>query len=255
MMRARVAVQIAGSGCRNARPGGCWSSELLRESSADPWIVSDASLRAGLLLDLLAPDGRPGSDDFDQQSHRAEAVGERFRFESRARPPCCTPGHVASSTSSATSTGCRGASGSCSERLALLHDIAFTSAFGHTTSTRNTSMAAAQSLRAVDEDMPSLQHRRFTGARRRREPSRTRSRPPRNRSSSISSPPSSRANALDAEHRRSRDLPLVRVEHRGCSSSGFRRHDDGADGATARSDMFVEVFGRKLVIRPAGVLG
>jgi exopolyphosphatase/guanosine-5'-triphosphate,3'-diphosphate pyrophosphatase len=65
------------------------------------------------------------------------------------------------------------------------------------------------------------------------------------------------ANALDAEHlQKVRDLRLLRGKR-----SWVLEIDGSGDmtmeqmAATARSDLFVEVFGRKLLIRPAGVLG
>jgi exopolyphosphatase/guanosine-5'-triphosphate,3'-diphosphate pyrophosphatase len=65
------------------------------------------------------------------------------------------------------------------------------------------------------------------------------------------------ANALDAEHlRKVGDVHLVRgdtgwiLELKGSGDVTMEQM-----AATARSDMFVEVFGRRLVIRPAGGLG
>jgi exopolyphosphatase/guanosine-5'-triphosphate,3'-diphosphate pyrophosphatase len=65
------------------------------------------------------------------------------------------------------------------------------------------------------------------------------------------------ANALDAEHlQKVRDLRLVRED-----GSWVLELDGTGDitmeqmAATARADMFNEVFGRQVVIRPAGVLG
>ena len=65
------------------------------------------------------------------------------------------------------------------------------------------------------------------------------------------------ANALDAEHlQKVRDLRLVRGE------KGWVLELDGAGditmeqmAATARTDMFIEVFGRSLVIGPVLVIG
>ena len=64
------------------------------------------------------------------------------------------------------------------------------------------------------------------------------------------------ANALDAEHlQKIRDLHLLRSE----KAWVLELHATGditmeQMAATARTDMFVEVFGRGLVIRPAGVV-
>jgi exopolyphosphatase/guanosine-5'-triphosphate,3'-diphosphate pyrophosphatase len=65
------------------------------------------------------------------------------------------------------------------------------------------------------------------------------------------------ANALDAEHlQKVRDLRLLRSE-----KAWVLELDAAGDvtmeqmAATARMDLFVEVFGRRLMIRPAGVIG
>ena len=65
------------------------------------------------------------------------------------------------------------------------------------------------------------------------------------------------ANALDAEHlQKVGDIHLVRGD-----KAWVLELDGTGDltmeqmAATARSDMFVEVFGRRLIIRPAGGLG
>jgi exopolyphosphatase / guanosine-5'-triphosphate,3'-diphosphate pyrophosphatase len=55
---------------------------LVCESSAEHIVVSDASLRRGLLLDMASPGGRFGARDFEQQVlASAEAVGHRYRFD------------------------------------------------------------------------------------------------------------------------------------------------------------------------------
>jgi exopolyphosphatase / guanosine-5'-triphosphate,3'-diphosphate pyrophosphatase len=55
---------------------------LVCESSAEHILVSDASLRSGLLLDMASPGGRLGARDFEQQVlASAEAVGHRYRFD------------------------------------------------------------------------------------------------------------------------------------------------------------------------------
>jgi hypothetical protein len=63
------------------------------------------------------------------------------------------------------------------------------------------------------------------------------------------------ANALDAEHlQKVRGLRLLRSDREWVlelASTGDVTMEQMA--ATARSDLFVEVFGRRLTIRPAGV--
>src|SRR5262249_21738240 len=54
----------------------------LSGAAAAPLVVSDASLRAGVLLDLIEPVGRQAADEFNGQVlASAEAVGHRFRFD------------------------------------------------------------------------------------------------------------------------------------------------------------------------------
>ena len=63
---------------------------LLSETAARQLVVSDASLRAGMLLDLREPGGRLGSQDFEQQVlASAEAVGHRLSIRPGARPSGC----------------------------------------------------------------------------------------------------------------------------------------------------------------------
>ena len=55
---------------------------LLLETAAKRLVVSDASMRAGMLLDLGAPGGRLGGEDFDRQVlASAGALGHRYRFD------------------------------------------------------------------------------------------------------------------------------------------------------------------------------
>jgi len=55
---------------------------ILCETAAERLVVSDASLRSGLLLDMASPGGRLGAGDFEQQVlASAEAVGHRYHFD------------------------------------------------------------------------------------------------------------------------------------------------------------------------------
>jgi exopolyphosphatase/guanosine-5'-triphosphate,3'-diphosphate pyrophosphatase len=55
---------------------------LLSETTARRVVVSDASLRTGVLLDLAAPGGGLSTEDFERQVlASAEAVGYRYRFD------------------------------------------------------------------------------------------------------------------------------------------------------------------------------
>ena len=56
--------------------------ELLRETAAEEVIVSDASLRAGLLLDVAQVDAGQGIEDFSRQVlASAAALGEKYRWD------------------------------------------------------------------------------------------------------------------------------------------------------------------------------
>src|SRR5207344_2250604 len=55
---------------------------LLSQTAARSVVISDASLRVGMLLDFTLPQGRLGAEDFERQVlASAEAVGHRFRFD------------------------------------------------------------------------------------------------------------------------------------------------------------------------------
>ncbi len=55
---------------------------LLQATVASRLVVPDASLRAGLLIDLTSGNGRPGEVEFEQQVlASAEALGRRYRFD------------------------------------------------------------------------------------------------------------------------------------------------------------------------------
>jgi exopolyphosphatase / guanosine-5'-triphosphate,3'-diphosphate pyrophosphatase len=57
-------------------------SAIVSETAAERIVVSDASLRSGLLLDMASPGGRLGAGDFEQQVlASAEAVGHRYHFD------------------------------------------------------------------------------------------------------------------------------------------------------------------------------
>jgi exopolyphosphatase / guanosine-5'-triphosphate,3'-diphosphate pyrophosphatase len=55
---------------------------LLSETAAQHVTVADASLRAGVLLDLAKPGGRLGAEDFERQVlASAETLGQKYRFD------------------------------------------------------------------------------------------------------------------------------------------------------------------------------
>jgi exopolyphosphatase/guanosine-5'-triphosphate,3'-diphosphate pyrophosphatase len=232
---------------------------LLLETAARHVVVCDASLRAGLLLDLLDPGGQAGSEDFERQVlASADAVGERFRFD-RAHGS-----HVAALSTRLFDELHDEHGLSRHERLllqtaALLHDIGiYVSLRGHHKHSQYL-LAASQIFGLSNEDIaivsniaryhrrapPQDSHLPFIALDRRDRVIVT-------KLSAILRV----ANALDAEHlQKVRDLRLVRGD------GGWTLELEGSGditmeqmAAAARTDMFVEVFGRRLAIRPAGVI-
>ena len=55
---------------------------LIEQTAARHVVISEASLRMGVMLDLAEPGGRMGAEDFERQVlTSAESVGERFHFD------------------------------------------------------------------------------------------------------------------------------------------------------------------------------
>ena len=55
---------------------------LLTETAAEKLVVTDASLRAGVLLDMAQPGGRLGAEDFARQVlSSADALGQKYRYD------------------------------------------------------------------------------------------------------------------------------------------------------------------------------
>ncbi len=232
---------------------------LLSETAAKCLVVSDASLRAGMLLDLLESGDRVGTDDFERQVRAsAEAVGHRFRFD-RAH------GRHVAKLATRLFDELRGEHGLADrERLllqtaALLHDIGiYVSLRAHHKHSQYL-LAASQIFGLSDEETAIVgniarYHRRAT-PQESHLPYIALDRLDRvvvNKLAAILRV----ANALDAEHlQKVQGLRLVRGEKGWVlelDSTGDITMEQMA--ATARSDMFVEVFGRTLIIRPAGVL-
>jgi exopolyphosphatase/guanosine-5'-triphosphate,3'-diphosphate pyrophosphatase len=233
---------------------------LLSQTAARRLIVSDASLRAGMLLDLLEPAGRLGAEDFNRQvMASAEALGHRFRFD-RAHGR-----HVAMLAARLFDELRDEHRLSDRERLlletaGLLHDIGiYVSLRAHHKHSQYL-LAASQIFGLSDEETAIVSniaryHRRGT--------------PQKSHLPYIALDRRDRlmvnklaamlrvANALDAEHlQKVRDLRLERSPKRwilqleGTGDLTMERM-----AATARADLFTEVFGRPLVIRQVGVVG
>jgi exopolyphosphatase/guanosine-5'-triphosphate,3'-diphosphate pyrophosphatase len=232
---------------------------LLAETGAHRVVVSDASLRAGMLLDLLEPRGRHVDRDFERQVlASAEAVGDRFRFD---RPH---GRHVAKLAARLFDELQDEHRLSTRERLllqtaALLHDIGiYVSLRAHHRHSQYLLAASQIFGLSVDETAVVANIARY---HRRAMPQRSHlpymelDRGDRllvNKLAAILRV----ANALDAEHlQKVRDLRLVRTD-----KTWTLELDGTGDitmeqmAATARADMFIEVFGRQLVVRPAGVI-
>jgi exopolyphosphatase/guanosine-5'-triphosphate,3'-diphosphate pyrophosphatase len=232
---------------------------LLADTMARRLVVSDASLRAGVLLDLLEPEGRLGAEDFERQVlASAEAVGHRYRFD-------LAHGRQVALLATRLFDELREEHGLAErERLllqtaSLLHDIGiYVSLRAHHKHSQYL-LAASQIFGLSDEETAIVSniaryHRRGT--------------PQRSHLPYIALDRHDRlivsklaailrvANALDAEHlQKVRDLRLVRSEKAWVlelEGTGDITMEQMA--ATARSDMFVEVYGRHLEIRPVGVM-
>jgi exopolyphosphatase/guanosine-5'-triphosphate,3'-diphosphate pyrophosphatase len=233
---------------------------LVSETTAEHIVVSDASLRDGLLLDILEPGAGPGGEDFDRQVlASAEAVGQRFRFDrAHGRHVAMLATRLFDELRDEHGLGDR-------ERLllqtaSLLHDIGiYVSLRAHHKHSQYL-LAASQIFGLSDEETAVVSniaryHRRGL--------------PQRGHLPYIALDRHDRlvvtklaailrvANALDSEHlQKVRDLRLVRADKTWVlelEGAGDLTMEQMA--ALGRSDMFVQVFGRHLAIRPVGVSG
>ena len=230
---------------------------LLAETVAKRLVVSEGSLRAGLLIDLNEPEGVVSAQDFERQVlTSAEALGARYRFD-RAH------GRHVAMLATRLFDELNGEHGlSPRERLllqvaALLHDVGvYVSLRAHHKHSQYI-LAASQIFGLSDEETALVSniaryHRRGM--------------PQRSHVPFIALDRQDRlivrklaailrvANALDAQH--AQTVENVRLIGRG---DGWILELEG-DGdftmeqlaGTARADMFVETFGRKLSLRAAG---
>ena len=213
-----------------------------------------------MLLDFIQPKGRIGAEDFERQVlASAEAVGHRFRFD-RAH------GHHVAMLATRLFDELREEHGlSDRERLLLqtagiLHDVGiYVSLRSHHKHSQYL-LAASQIFGLSDEETAVVSNiaRYHRGAS-----------PQQSHLPYVALDRGDRllvtklaailrlANALDAEHlQKIQNLRLARGEN-----SWVLELEGAGDitmeqmAAKARTDMFVEVFGRQLVIRQAGVIG
>jgi exopolyphosphatase / guanosine-5'-triphosphate,3'-diphosphate pyrophosphatase len=231
---------------------------LLSATGARRVIVSDASLRAGVLLDFIEPVGRQAAEDFERQVlASAEAVGHRFRFD-RAHGL-----HVAKLATRLFDELREEHGLSDRERLllqtaSLLHDVGiYVSLRGHHKHSQYL-LAASQIFGLSAEETAIVSNiARYHRGRK----------PQQSHLAYIALDRNDRilvtklaailrvANALDAEHLEK--VGDLRVDRR---EKAWVLEIDATDditmeqmAATARTDMFVEVFGRQLVIRLSGL--
>jgi exopolyphosphatase / guanosine-5'-triphosphate,3'-diphosphate pyrophosphatase len=227
---------------------------LLSETAAPRLLVSDASLRAGVLLDLAVPEARETAEEFERHVlASAEALGEKYRFDG-------AHGRHVARLATRLFDQFRDEHGlSHRDRLllqvaALLHDIGvYVSLRAHHKHSQYL-VAASQIFGLSDEETMIVSniaryHRRGT--------------PQLSHPAYVALDRSDRlivdklaaflrvANALDAEHlQKVQDVRVIRQE------TGWILELDGVGdltmeqlAASARADMFVETFGRQLIIR------
>jgi exopolyphosphatase/guanosine-5'-triphosphate,3'-diphosphate pyrophosphatase len=231
---------------------------LLVETGAHGLLVSDASLRTGVALDLAQGGKRSSSEEFERQVlASAEAVGEKHRFDRpHGRHVAMLAGRLFDQLEGEHGLEPR-------HRVlllvaSLLHDIGlYVSLRAHHKHSQYL-LAASQIFGLTDEDtaivsniaryhrrgLPARSHLPYVALDRR-------DRLIVNQLAGILRV----ANALDAEHlQKVRDLRLVRRER----AWTLELEGDGdltmeQLAASARADLFVETFGRELLIRPSGV--
>jgi exopolyphosphatase/guanosine-5'-triphosphate,3'-diphosphate pyrophosphatase len=231
---------------------------LLSETTARRVVVSEATLRAGLLLDLLAPGGQQGAEDFERQVlASAEAVGQRFQFDREHGR------HVALLATRLfdelrTEHGLSDRHRLLLQTASLLHDIGiYVSLRAHHKHSQYL-LAASQIFGLSDEETAVVSniaryHRRGTprGSHLPYVELDHEDRLLVNKLAAILRV----ANALDAEHlQKVQDLRIVRTERTWVlevDGRGDITMEQAA--ASARADMFTEVFGRELIIRATGV--
>jgi exopolyphosphatase/guanosine-5'-triphosphate,3'-diphosphate pyrophosphatase len=230
---------------------------LLSETGARRLVVSDASLRTGLLLDAADPDGRSAGEFEQQVLASAEALGRKHRFDKAHGQ------HVASLATQLFDVLQADHGLGTRERLllqvaALLHDIGiYVSLRAHHKHSQYL-LAASQIFGLSNEETAIVgniarYHRRAT-PQTSHLPYVALDRQDRllvNKLAAILRV----ANALDAEHLQK--VTALHLQRRG--HSWILEIDGTGDltmeqlAAGARADMFVETFGQELVVRRGGV--
>jgi exopolyphosphatase/guanosine-5'-triphosphate,3'-diphosphate pyrophosphatase len=231
--------------------------ELLHETQANQVLVPEATLRAGLLLDMVRTEEGHGIEDFSRQVlASAAALGEKYRYdESHGRHVALLATRLFDELRSEHGLGQR-------DRLllevaALLHDIgAFVSLRGHHKHGQYV-LSAAEIFGLSSDDMAVISN--VTRYHRRATPNKAHlpymaldsgARVVVNKLAAILRV----ANALDADHlQKVRDLRVLREDDQ------WVLEVDGAGDLTierlaalARADLLAEVFGHRIAFREAG---
>ena len=230
---------------------------ILSQTAARSVVISDASLRIGMLLDFVQPKGRLGAEDFERQVlASADAVGHRFRFD-RAHGH-----HVAMLATRLFDDlqdehGLSGRDRLLLQTASLLHDVGLYVSLREHHKHSQYLLAASQIFGLSNEETAIVSNiARYHRGRSPQEshlPFLALDRGDRLLVTKLAAI-LRLANALDAEHlQKVRDVRIVRGDN-----SWLLEMDGSGDitmeqmAARARTDMFVEVFGRQLVVRVAG---
>ncbi len=231
--------------------------ELLHETQATHVLVPKATLRAGLLLDMVRTEEGHGIEDFSRQVlASAAALGEKYRYDS------AHAGNVAHLSTLLfdqlhAEHGLDGRARLFLEVAALLHDIgAFVSLRGHHKHTQYI-LSAAEIFGLSREDMAVISN----VARYHRRAAPNKSHLPYMALDSAARIVVSKlaailrvANALDADHlQKIRDVRVLREgDHWVLEVDGAGDLTIERLAALARADLLTEVFGRKVSFREAG---
>ena len=231
--------------------------ELLHETQATHVLVPKATLRAGLLLDMVRTEQGHGIEDFSRQVlASAAALGEKYRYDS------AHAGNVAHLSTLVfdqlqAEHGLDGRARLLLEAAALLHDIgAFVSLRGHHKHTQYI-LSAAEIFGLSREDMAIISN----VARYHRRAAPNKSHLPYMALDSAARIVVSKlaailrvANALDADHlQKIRDVRVLREgDHWVLEVDGAGDLTIERLAALARADLLTEVFGRKVTFREAG---
>ena len=230
--------------------------ELLLETQAENVLVPQATLRAGLLIDMVREDQGQGIEDFSRQVlASAAALGEKYQYDaSHARHVAALSVRIFDDLQSEHGLGVR-------DRLllevaALLHDVGiFVSLRGHHKHAQYI-LSVSEIFGLSRDDMGIISnvaryHRRAT-PNKSHLPYTALDSDARVRVNKLAAILRV-ANALDADHlQKVRDVRVLREE-----DEWVLEVDGGGDltlerlAAVARTDMLIEVFGRKLAFREA----